>query len=362
MKILLVGGGSGGPVAPLLAVAEEIKKLHPHVKFLLVGTKHGPERAMAQQAGIPFVDIPAGKLRRYFSLKNLYAPIVILAGFIRAVRVLRNFKPHCVFAAGSFVQVPVIWAARILKIPSVIHQQDILPSLSNSLCQFAATKITVSFPTSLRHFSSSLGLFYKKRVDKIILTGNPFREKLKAATKEQALKYFHLHENLPVVFVLGGGTGAEFINKLVFESLPRLTKVAQVIHSTGSGKRADVFYENYRQFEFIDEIGLAYAAADIVVCRAGFSTITELSNLKKVAIVVPLPGTHQELNAYLLLTHKAALIAYQDQLSTDTLLTLLRKLMFDYKMQETLKKNISEIMPKNSSQKIAKIILELIQN
>src|SRR5579864_4564887 len=146
MKILLVGGGSGGPVAPLIAVADHIQMAHPKAEFLLVGTNSGPERQMAAAAGIGFKHITTGKLRRYFSLKNLGSPFLTLFGFFQSLRILKKFRPDCVFGTGSFVQVPMVWAAWFLKIPVVLHQQDILPSLANRLCQMVAKKITVTFP------------------------------------------------------------------------------------------------------------------------------------------------------------------------------------------------------------------------
>ena len=124
MKILLVGGGSGGPVAPLIAIAEQIKKTHPKAEFLLVGTNSGPERLMAGRAGIDFYPIVAGKWRRYFSLANLFSPISVIIGFFQSFKIIYDFKPDCVFGTGSFVQVPVVWAAKVKGIPVVLHQQE----------------------------------------------------------------------------------------------------------------------------------------------------------------------------------------------------------------------------------------------
>ncbi|HVY68067.1 MAG TPA: glycosyltransferase, partial [Patescibacteria group bacterium] len=178
MNILLVGGGSGGPVMPLLATAEAIKKTHPRARFLLVGTRSGPESNIAQKAGLDFAAISAGKLRRYLSWRNLLAPFQVGAGFWQARRILREFKPDCILAAGGFVQVPLVWAAYFMGIPVVLHQQDVLPSLANRLCQLAASKITVTFEGGQAAFASGLGLFYNRKRDKIIWTGNPFRQQL----------------------------------------------------------------------------------------------------------------------------------------------------------------------------------------
>jgi len=363
MKILLVGGGSGGPVQPLLAVAEEIKKIHPKTKFLLLGTKKGPEGLMAKNAGIPFLSIPSGKWRRYFSLRNAATPFFVGAGFVRAITILKKYRPDCVFGAGSFVQVPVVWAAWLLRIPVVLHQQDLLASLANKLCQIPATRITVTFEDSLTDFSSGLGLFYqKKKKDKIILTGNPFREQLKHATREQAIRHFKLEPDFPTLYAVGGGTGAAFINRLVEKALPQLTKAVQIIHSTGQGKASSRTCPHYHPYEFISDPGLAYAAADIVLCRAGLSTITELSNLEKMSIIVPMPGSHQEVNAYMLAKLRAAIVIDQRHLTPEILVSLIRKLLFESRIQAEVKRNISKIMPKNAGKKIAEIIIELIKS
>lgn len=360
MKILLVGGGTGGPVIPLMAISEQIKKNHPRAEFLLVGTKTGPEKQIAEQSKMAFVAISSGKLRRYFSLKNFVEPFYILAGFIQSFKVIRKFGPDCVFATGSFVQVPVVWAAKILGIPVVLHQPDILPNLANKLSQFAARKITVSFASTLSEFSSSFGIFYKKgNSDKIVLTGNPFRESLKTGSKEKAVKEFNLNDNFPTLLVLGGGTGAKFINNLIWECLPVLTKSVQIIHSTGRGKFKLSNFENYHAYEFIENMQDAYAAADVVLSRAGLSTITELSYLKKISIIIPLPDSPQEANALFLASNQAALVLTQDFVTKDNLTALIRRLLFAAEAQNSIKENIHRIMPKNANEKIAEIIEKL---
>ena len=258
------------------------------------------------------------------------------------------------------MQVPLVWAAWLLKIPVVLHQQDLLPSLANSLCQFAAKKITVSFESSQRDFASSLGLFYKKNASKIILTGNPFRQHLKEVNREEAQKFFKLKSDLPTLLVLGGGTGAAWLNNLILDSLPQLSKTVQILHSTGVGKFSKHKFKNYYPYEFISDMGKAYSVADIVLCRAGLSTITELSNLSKVSIIVPMPDSHQEVNAFFLHQHGAAIIAEQEKLDKEILISIIRRLIFEPEVQLALKKNISALMPKNAAEKIAEVILKII--
>ncbi len=362
MKILLTGGGTGGTVSPLLAIAQHILKTHPKAEFLLVGTKNGPEKMMAKNAGINFIAITSGKWRRYFSWKNFAAPFQTLAGFSQSFKVLRSFRPDCVFGTGSFIQVPVVWAAWFLKIPAVLHQQDLAPSLANKLCELCASKITVTFPESAKNFSTGLGIFYKRRSgDKITVTGNPFREELRAYDKAAAQKFFHLKADLPTLLVLGGGTGAEFLNNLILDSLPNLSKVVQIIHSTGKEKFKAKTAENYCPYGFIQNMALAYAAADIVLARAGLSTLTELSNLKKLSIIVPMPQSHQELNGLLLMRLEAAIVVSQKRMTPEGLVGLIRKLLFAQEAQDILKHNIGKIMPHEANEKISEIILKLTE-
>lgn len=328
-----------------------------------MGTKTGPERQMAEKEGFRFVAIPAGKWRRYFSWRNIAAPVAVMAGFFAALKILSRFRADCVFGTGSFVQVPVVWAAKLKKIPVVLHQQDIVPNMANKICELAASRITVTFGSSLKSFSSNIGLFYRKtRQDKIVLTGNPFRESYRQSSREGALKFFGLSEDFPTLLVLGGGTGSEFINALIQTIRPELTKVVQVIHSTGSGKqKSQPDGDNYRSFEFIDHMAEAYAAADIVLARGGLSTITELSNLKKFSIIIPLPDSPQEQNAWYLAYRKAAIVLEQRRIAPENFVRLIRKLLFEPEFQSELKRNIGEIMPKESGRKIAEIITKLAE-
>lgn len=361
MRILLTGGGSGGSVSPLLAVAKAIKKEHKAAKFLFVGGKNGPENVMAKAEGLDFVSIPAGKFRRYFSVQNLLSPFLSLVGFYEARKIIKNFKPDVVFGAGSFVQVPVVWAAYFAKVPVVLHQQDIVPSLANKLCQIPANKITVTFEKSLTDFENGIGLFYKKLKDKVVLTGNPFRSDLANFSKAEGEKFFGLKKDLPTLLVMGGGTGSEALNKVIISALPELTKFIQIIHVSGKNKSLAQKTENYLPFEFTANMGEAYAAADIVLSRCGLSTLTELSNLKKVSVLVPMPKSHQELNAWLLHSLNAAIVVEQPKLSATLLTKVIRNLLFNIDVQKTISSQIAKIMPKNSDEKIAKIIIKEIK-
>lgn len=347
-------------MSPVLAVAEALKKNCPAAEFMLIGGTKGPEEKMARDFGIDFASITSGKLRRYFSVSNIFLPYLLLKGYFEARRILKAFKPDAVFGAGSFVQVPVMWAAYFLRIPIIIHQQDLEPTLSNKLCEWCAAKITVSFEKSIKDFSSGFGLFYKKTKDKVRFTGNPFRRQLAYASKDAGIKHFGLKNNMPTLLVLGGGTGSEFLNKLVIDSLPELKKYVQILHGSGKQKSLGGPCENYIGMEFISDMGMAYAAADIVLSRCGLSVITELSALKKVAIFVPMPKSHQELNALFLAKSGAGIVAEQKYLEPEVLVRIVRGLLFNYEVQKKLSHALGGLMPKRADERIAKIILNEI--
>lgn len=362
MKILMAGGMTGGPVTPLFALAEEIRHQYPHTRFLLVDDYHSVGHNLAIKNKIPFDKIHSGKLKRYWAVSNLLAPFLTIIGLFEAFVLIRKFKPDIAIGAGGYMQVPVLWTAWLNRIPVLIHQQDILPGLANLLCAPIAKKITVTFPVSASSFSEGITPFLKKKESKIIVAGNPVRDLAKTASKAEAITFYKLDKNFPTVLIFGGGSGAMAINDLVFKALPELCKYVQIIHSTGSRKNNhDYKDENYHGFEFIERMDLAYKAADIVVSRAGVSTIAELSELGKVSVIIPMPNTHQEHNAEYVWNRGAALILDQAKLDHQQFIALIRKLILDGPSQKQLSVQMSELLPKHSSKKIAKIIVDLIE-
>ncbi len=371
LPILFAGGGSGGPVAPLLAVAGELNDFAASgkvtLKALFLGTGYGPERAMVERAGWEFKAISAGKLRRYFSLKSLFAPFLVVIGFFQALRIIKRFRPFCAVGSGSFVQVPALWAAWVLRVPIVIHQQDAASSMANSLCAPIAKRITVTFEHSLQDFHQGLGLYRERISPKTVLTGNPCRSEIFDGNRAAGQEAFQLDPSWPTVLVLGGGTGAAPINQLIVSALPQLTRKVQIIHVTGRGKGLAAKQEagasrwpRYHQYEFLDNIGQAYAVSDIIISRAGLSTITELSNLERVSIIIPMPDTHQEDNAWLLWQNRAAIVLDQREITPGHLVKVITRLLFDLSVQKILKENMRALMPRQSAAKIANEILKVI--
>lgn len=358
MRILLAGGGTGGSVTPILAVVQEIQKLKPKAEFLFVGTRTGPEKGMVADFGLPFRSVPAAKFRRYASLRNLTDIPVFLISLFSAWRIIRQYRPQVVFGVGSFVQVPVCWVARLFGVKIIIHQQDFRIGLANQLVAPIAAQITTAFEYTAKNFYSGTG-FEKKWKSKADWVGNPFRTEL-MADKPVDRQYFGLHDRLPVLLILGGAAGAERINQVVAESLPELLNAHQIIHQTGRGKKIGFAHPDYHQYELIrfDKYPDALKAADIVLARAGLSTITELSVLSKLAIVVPMTGTHQEDNALILKYTSSAVVLYGQEFNPADLPRIVTSLKFDVAKQNLLRKNIALLFPRDAAGKIAKLIIK----
>ena len=312
MKIMLSGGESLGPVTPLLALVEVWRKQNDIPDFVWVGTKRGPERELIESENIRFLGLSVPKLSRHAPLKWVFIPFRLITSIIKARKLLFEEQPNVIVSAGGHVSVPLIWAAKLLNIPTWIHQQDKRPGLANKLMAPFVTRISVTWDDSLRAFP-------KEKTERV---GNPVRSSVFEGSKSEATRLFDLDPKLPTVLVIGGGTGSIFINQSIESILESLTKVSNVIHLTGKGKGSedDQNHKNYYRTELLtSEMKHALAVADVIICRAGMGTITELAALKKAAIMIPLLGTHQEENAELLDVKGGVMYLKQDETSPQVL-------------------------------------------
>ncbi len=342
------GGGTGGSITPLVAIFEEIKLQKPEAEFLWLLPKNDPLQKLVKDYSIPIKEIYAGKLRRYFSLRNFLDPILIVFGFFQSIFLIIKFKPQLIVSAGGFVSVPLVWAGWILRVPSLIHQQDVIPGLANKLMAPFAKIITVTFEKSLKSFPKN----------KTILTGNPFRPEILQGSKDEAYKFFKLEKNLPTVLILGGGTGSLNINNLVFKSLRNLVEFCQIIHVTGGKTDQVADHLRYHGFNFLtDQLKNAFAAADLVISRAGMATLTEIAALRKPSIIIPMFKSHQEANAIEFGRNNAAVILPEKNLSPDEFCQAIKELVFDKPALDNLSRNLSKIMAQNAGKKIAEIII-----
>jgi UDP-N-acetylglucosamine--N-acetylmuramyl-(pentapeptide) pyrophosphoryl-undecaprenol N-acetylglucosamine transferase len=348
MKILFTGGFSLGPVTPLLAVSEEVRKRDPVIEVFWIGTRRGPERKLISEYNIPFKAIAAGKFRRYISFKNIIDNIYFVIGFFQSLAYLLRKRPDVIVSAGGFVRVLAGW---LLGIPSLIHQQDVRPGLANKVMSIFARKITVAFKSTMKAFPK----------EKTVWIGNPVREDIFHSNKTEALEYFDLTEEKPVLLIMGGGTGAKRINEIVDAALPELLKFCQIIHVTGIGKAGgEKDLSGYRRFQLLTE-GMVYAydAADLVVSRAGMGALTELSALQKPSIIIPMPNTHQEDNTEVFEHANAIQYLRQKTLNSERFIEKIKYTFDNLDRYEERAKNMPLVLPRGAEVKMTDYIFEL---
>lgn len=275
MRILLTGGGTAGHVMPHIALLSELR---PHCeRIVYIGSQDGIERSIIEPR-LPYYAITTTKLVRGKILKNLFIPFKLIKGVREAKKIIRLERPNVVFSKGGFVALPVVIAARKLKVPVVAHESDLKMGLANKLSRRSASVILTSFEDTAQ------------REKKGVFTGSPMRDEL-FVDKAAARAGLKIDTTKPVLVVVGGSLGSRFLNEKIRSELKPLTKKFYVLHVVGSGN-LDPRLEgtkDYRQFEFTKDIGKIYAAADVVVSRAGSNTIFELAALKKPMLLVPLP-------------------------------------------------------------------------
>ncbi len=351
-RILLTGGGTGGSVTPLLALAALLHQRDPGIELLFLGSNTGPEASLCEAAGVPFQSIPSGKLRRYWSWKNVTDVGRLWAAWRVARRIVTKWKPAVAVAAGSFVAVPVIWAARQTGSRVLIHQQDIRPGLANRLMAGAADIITVAFEKSLKDFSRP----------KVRLVGNPVRAEIYRGSKAEAVKIFSLIPGVPTLLVVGGGTGSEALNQLLSATAFRIVRQWQIIHMTGQRTAVIELHDNrYHQYHFLTwQYPHALAAADLVITRAGLGAISELAALSKPAIFVPLPGTHQLANTQVIKDLEAGLVISQSELTETRLLELLDRFRRQPELAVQWSTNIHRLARPDALKTMGDCILQLM--
>lgn len=280
-RIVLTGGGTAGHVTPNIALIPSLKTADYDICY--IGSYEGMERALVEDCGIPYYGISSGKLRRYFSWKNLTDPFRVIKGFREAGVLMKELKPSIVFSKGGFVSVPVVWAAKKNHVPVVIHESDMTPGLANKLSFSSATKICCNFPETADVLPK----------EKAVLTGCPIRAELMLGDAGKAEKICNFADpEKPVLMVVGGSLGAASVNDIIRKILPRLTEKFNVMHLCGKGKLDETLVgtRGYFQIEYAkEEMKDLFALADIVVSRAGANAICELLALHKPNLLIPLP-------------------------------------------------------------------------
>ena len=347
MKIVLTGGGTAGHVIPHLALLEDLKGAFSDIYY--IGSKSGIEKVIIENEKIPYYGITVVKLKRKLSFSNLMIPFKLIKGISEAKKVLRSLKPDIVFSKGGFVSVPVVMAAKRLKIPVVLHESDMTMGLANRISIRYCKKVLTTFESTAKNIKKGKGVF----------TGAPIRPKLYKGSKEKGLKQLNFKEVKPVLLVIGGSSGAVIINEILRKNLNSLNSF-NVVHITGRGNK---LYElesgAYRQIEFFESIEDIFAAADLIVSRAGSNAITEFLALKKPALLIPLPKGvsrgDQVLNAGYFEKKGYSLVLQQACLTGDNFISKINELI---RKKQVLIFNMSGAKNTDGTKKIA---FEIIQ-
>ena len=278
-KIILTGGGTAGHVTPNIALLPALKEAGYEVEY--IGSYNGMEKDLIEKEGIPYHGISSGKLRRYFDWKNFSDPFRVIHGYGQARSLIRKIKPSIVFSKGGFVSVPVVLAAKSLHVPAIIHESDMTPGLANRIAMRGAVKICCNFPETLKYLPEGKG----------VLTGSPIRKQLLHGDRKKALEFTGLTGEKPILLIIGGSLGSVFINNAVRGAIDDLLQRFEIIHLCGKGNLDHSLDEKpgYVQYEYISkELPDLFAAADLVISRAGANAICELLALHKPNILIPL--------------------------------------------------------------------------
>lgn len=349
-RIVLTGGGTAGHVSPNIALIPGLKDLGYEISY--IGSIEGIERTMIEKLGIPYYPIPTGKLRRYFDIKNFSDPIRVMKGGIEARGILRKLRPNIIFSKGGFVSVPVSRAARLERIPLIIHESDMTPGLANKLSFSAATKICCNFPETMDYLPAK----------KAELTGLPIRKELLSGSAQGGLSRFGFDKSKPVVMITGGSSGAVAINNVIRGVLPELLKRYQVLHICGKGKTDESLNgkPGYIQLEFAEEeLPDIFAMSDVVISRAGANTIYEILALNKPNILIPLPAQSsrgdQLLNASSFESQGYSFVLEQENLTNINLLNSIEHVL---KNSERYIKKMAASSQLDATERILKLIEE----
>ena len=359
-KFIISGGGTGGHIFPAIAIADALKALEPNATFLFVGAKGKMEMDRVPKAGYDIIGLDIAGFQRKLSLKNLSFPFKVFKSLIKAFSVIRSFKPDIVIGVGGYASGPTLKIANLLHIPTVLQEQNSYAGVTNKLLAAQASLICVAYP--------NMDKFFPK--DKILLTGNPIRQEIINNKKSNttAKNLLGLNQNKKTIAVLGGSLGARTINEAVAANADLLLSMnVSIVWQVGK-----LYYQQYenhplakhtdvKMVAFIEDMDTVYSAADLVVCRAGALTISELAALGKASILIPSPNVaedHQTANARAL-SDQGAAILLRDDAAKETLGTVVKDALAKEEKLQQLSAKITQFGHPNAAMDIAKAILQL---
>jgi UDP-N-acetylglucosamine--N-acetylmuramyl-(pentapeptide) pyrophosphoryl-undecaprenol N-acetylglucosamine transferase len=359
LKFILSGGGTGGHIYPAVAIANELKSRFPNAEFLFVGAQDKMEMQKVPQSGYKIEGLWIAGLQRKLTLQNVMFPFKLINSLWKSRTILKKFNPDVVIGTGGFASGPLLQMANSLNIPTVIQEQNSFPGITNKLLSKKANKICVAY--------ENLEKFFPK--EKLILTGNPVRQDLIdiESKKAEAIHYFNLDATKKTLLVLGGSLGARRINQLIEKELEKFESLeVQVIWQCGK-----LYFEDYNKYNsdnvqvlaFIDRMDLVYAAADIVISRAGASSVSELCIVGKPVVFIPSPNVaedHQTKNAKSIVDKKGALMIKETELDAEFSLVF-EALLKDKGKQDQLSSNIKLLALPNATKQIVDEIVKLLK-
>ncbi len=356
-RFLFAGGGTGGHLFPAVAVANEIKNMRPESEILFVGSKSKIEGRIIPQLGYRFKSIWIKGFARKFNLSNILFPVKLLVSVLQSLFISFRFKPIVAIGSGGYVAGPAIWAASVMGAKVILMESNSYPGVTTRLLERYADEVHITFEDSKK---------YLRYPNKIKLTGNPVRSELGKTNKSEALKHFGLDENKLTILVLGGSLGALSINEAIADCVEELTKNnLQIIWQTGKN-----YYDKYKKFnfafvkilDFIDDMNKAYSACDLIVARAGATTIAELTVLGIPSILIPSPfvaENHQYYNAKSLSDSNAAILIKDPDIK-ENLKDKIIGLANDRNLLKTLGENAKKISKPNAANEIAKSAINFV--
>lgn len=369
MKILFTGGGSGGHFYPIIAIAQKVNELVQKEKILdakLYFMSDSPyNKAALYENEMVFVFASAGKMRRYFSILNLVDIFKTVLGVVKAFWSMYLIYPDVVVGKGGYASFPALMAAKLLKIPVVIHESDSFPGRTNLWAGKFAERIAVSYEEAGKHFPLS----------KVAFTGQPVRKEILIPLQSGAYEYLKLKQDIPTILILGGSFGAKLINETVVDILPELLEKYQVIHQVGGENMKETealasvvltnseYKERYRMFGYLNSLALRMAAgtASIIISRGG-STLFEIAAWGLPSIIIPITdsnGDHQRKNAFNYGRSGAAVIIEEVNLSPHLLLSEITGMMENKERREKMSKEAKAFYKEDAAEKIAKEVLKI---
>ncbi|MDB5141634.1 MAG: murG [Mucilaginibacter sp.] len=359
--VIISGGGTGGHIFPAIAIANALRKLDPEIVILFVGAKGRMEMEKVPAAGYNIIGLDIQGIQRKSIWKNLLFPFKLIGSVIKSVRIIKKFRPHAAVGVGGYASGPLLYAASLMGVPYLIQEQNSFAGITNKRLGKKANKICVAFDGMEQFFPA----------DRIIKTGNPVRrESVDIKDKrEQAFEYFKLSPDKKTILVIGGSLGARTLNTSVITDLQKIMDAdVQLIWQTGKYYYGAIRQElpnndleNIRILEFLNRMDLAYAAADVIISRAGAGTIAELCVVGKPVILVPSPNVaedHQTKNAKTLLNDNACEYV-ADRKAVNELIDAALLLLNDEEKKKILSDNISKLALPDADEDIAKEVIQI---